>query len=123
MAKHITRVVRVEDETIKVGDVVGLVRYNLVGMKRGAHRLANKQGIGFWAGRRAEGRALVRTPRTNMSHEVQWYGWLGTTDDISYHAQGPWLVTALTPHTTDKYWVEDADGMTYVATLLPADEE
>lgn len=40
---------------------------------------------------------VTTDPRTNQSGAVRWAGWLGTTNDVSRHASGPWRVVSVEP--------------------------
>lgn len=63
---------------------------------------------------------LTADPRTNLSHESLWEGWLGCTNNISEHALGAYRVVSVVE------WDPTGDDLTPVprwrASLAATDE-
>lgn len=58
---------------------------------------------------------VTTDPRTNRSGAVRWAGWLGTTNDVSRHASGPWRVVSVEPWEVSS----DPGGYFVRASLAP----
>lgn len=63
-----------------------------------------------------ESHTLTTQPRTNVSHEIKWHGWLGTTDDIAENALGAWRVVSIARH--DAMYAYDSDTAYYQVSLV-----
>lgn len=63
------------------------------------------------------GNTLTKNPRTNMSRNVLWSGWLGTTDSIHRYALGAYRVVS-----ADKWSGEWDDVPKWRVSLAPAEE-
>lgn len=118
MRKRTTRVVTVADPADPTapcgparipqpGEIYCLVAWQNLAPNRGAPRHSTR------------GAYLTTDPRTNLSHETRWEGYLGTTNDVHEQALGAYRVVSATPADD----IDRVDGPRWRVSLAPVEQQ